>query len=100
MLRRLEGNRQIALRYALPSGVPAGGQFPDNPNGSVDDIAGICDPTGRVFGLMPHPEAYNHFTNHPDWPRLKEQQRRAGTPCPEQGAGLEIFRNAVDYFDR
>lgn len=62
----------------------------DNFNGSVDDIAGICDPTGRVFGLMPHPEAYNHRTNHPRWTR---------EDLPEEGAGLQIFRNASKYFD-
>jgi len=62
----------------------------ENPNGSVDDIAGICDPTGRVLGIMPHPEAYNHRTNHPRWTREE---------LPEEGEGLKIFRNAVRYFD-
>ena len=72
------------------------GFFPANPNGSLDDIAGICDPSGRIFGLMPHPEAYHHWTNHPDWTRVKDRCRRAGTPLPEdQTPGLTIFRNAV-----
>ena len=95
---RLIENNQVALQYALPDGKPAGGRFPENPNGSLNDIAGICDPTGRIFGLMPHPEAYNHWTNHPDWTRLKEHYRRRSEPYPQEGYGIQIFRNAVDYF--
>ncbi len=88
VLERLRANGQVALRYALCDGTPAGGKFPENPNGSVDDIAVICDPSGRVFGLMPHPEAYVDRTNHPQW------TRRA---LPEEGAGLQVFRNATAY---
>ena len=51
----------IALQYARPDGQPADGAFPENPNGSLLDIAGICDPTGRIFGLMPHPERATHL---------------------------------------
>ena len=87
ILDRLRENGQIALRYARPDGAPAAGQFPANPNGSINDIAGICDPTGRVFGLMPHPEAYLDQTNHPRWTR---------EPWREEGAGLRVFRNAVE----
>ena len=72
-VKRLEKAKQIVLRYVHPDGSPAGGSFPDNPNGSVADIAGICDPTGRIFGLMPHPEAHNDWTNHPTG-------RRSGRP--------------------
>lgn len=93
----LEEN-QVVLRYAGSEGNPAEGSFPENPNGSLEDIAGICDPTGRVFGLMPHPEAYNHWTNHPNWTRFKENYRRRGEPYPQEGCGIQIFRNAVDYF--
>jgi len=64
----------------------------------LEDIAGICDPTGRVFGLMPHPEAYNHWTNHPNWTRFKERFRRGGESYPQEGYGIQIFRNAVNYF--
>jgi len=97
-LTRLRENKQVALQYALPDGRPANGHFPDNPNGSIADIAGTCDPTGRIFGLMPHPEAYNHWTNHPDWTRRREFERRGG-PASQTGlpAGLQILRNAVDY---
>ena len=75
-------NKQVTLQYALPDGRPANGHFPENPNGSIADIAGICDPTGRIFGLMPHPEAYNHWTNHPDSTRRIELQRRGGDSLP------------------
>jgi phosphoribosylformylglycinamidine synthase I len=98
-LKRLTNNQQVALQYGLPDGRPAGQVFPDNPNGSIDDIAGICDPTGRIFGLMPHPEAYNHWTNHPDWPFLKEKLRRKGEAFPSGlTPGVKVFGNAVDYF--
>jgi phosphoribosylformylglycinamidine synthase subunit PurQ / glutaminase len=98
VIRRLEAQNQVIMRYAAPEGVPAQGAFPHNPNGSVADIAGICDPTGRIAGLMPHPEAYNHVTNHPDWTLWKEQCRRDGTELPEEGMGIQLFRNAVELF--
>ena len=62
--------------------------YPQNPNGSALSIAGLCDPSGRIFGLMPHPEAFVHFTQHPRWTREK---------LPVEGDGLKIFRNAYDY---
>jgi phosphoribosylformylglycinamidine synthase subunit PurQ / glutaminase len=99
ILHRLQENNQIVLQYATRDNQPANLAFPDNPNGSVLDIAGICDPTGRVFGLMPHPEAYNHPTNHPDWTRLKEISKRNQTPWPpETTMGLALFQNAVNFF--
>ncbi|MEE4607828.1 MAG: phosphoribosylformylglycinamidine synthase subunit PurQ [Desulfobacteraceae bacterium] len=98
VIGRLKRNHQIVLRYARPDGSPAAGRFPDNPNGSVEDIAGICDPTGRVFGLMPHPEAFNDWTNHPDWTRERERLRRAGMPLqPGETVGVRVLRNAVDH---
>ena len=72
--------RQIALCY----------QPHDNPNGSAADIAGLADPTGRVLGLMPHPERHIHATQHPQWTRRRLES--------EEGAGMQIFRNAVEYF--
>ena len=90
VLTRLREDGQVAVRYCGLDGSPANGAFPANPNGSVDDIAGICDPTGRVFGLMPHPEAFVHRTNHPRWTRES---------LPEEGAGLQVFRNAVAYVE-
>jgi len=98
VLQRIEEGRQVFIRYAGPNGKPAGGGFPHNPNGSVNDIAGICDPTGRVIGLMPHPEAYNNWTNHPNWVYHREVNRRQGKGLPEEGAGIQLFRNVVNYF--
>ena len=98
-LADLRQNNQVVIQYALPDGRPADGRFPFNPNGSLDDIAGICDPTGRIFGLMPHPEAYNHPTNHPDWTRRKEIDRhRNDSWKAEIPAGIRMLQNGVDYF--
>ncbi len=97
-LHRLVENNQRVLQYATPEGYPADGKFPVNPNGSILDIAGICDPTGRVFGLMPHPEAYHHPTNHPNWTRMKEQAKRKGEKFePGISPGLRMFQNGVEY---
>jgi len=63
--------------------------FPDNPNGSTANIAGLGDPSGRILGLMPHPERFIHATQHPQWTR-----RQLSGP----GEGIRIFRNAVEYF--
>ncbi len=100
VIDRLVQNRQVVLRYADAQGNAAEGRFPLNPNGSLMDIAGVCDPTGRIFGLMPHPEAFNHWTNHPDWTRLAENRRRQGvSPLPaEMTPGIRVFVNAVEHF--
>lgn len=91
-------NNQVVFQYADKNGNAADGKFPLNPNGSMGDIAGICDATGRIFGLMPHPEAYNHFTNHPDWVRNFEKMKRQGiTPDMERTIGIQLFKNGVDY---
>jgi phosphoribosylformylglycinamidine synthase I len=98
MLDTLVENNQVVLQYADKTGQPANGQFPLNPNGSLNDIAGICDPTGRIFGLMPHPEAYNHFTNHPDWTRDAQELKRQGKTFDAQMTiGIQLFQNGVDY---
>ena len=99
MLARLSSGNQIVLRYADDQGRPAGGNFPENPNGSLDDIAGICDATGRVFGLMPHPEAFSHPTNHPAWTRNKARSLRQGNAFPDSQLtdGLKLLKNGVDY---
>ena len=85
-------NKQIAVRYC-----DAGGHtgesvlpFPVNPNGAEGNIAGICDPSGRIFGLMPHPERFLDPTNHPAWTRQEN--------LAKHGDGLKIFQNAVAYF--
>lgn len=97
IITRLFDQRQVVFQYATPEGEPALGSFPYNPNGSLSDIAGICDPTGRILGMMPHPEAYNHATNHPEWTRRKEELKRKGLPLSEYGEGIRIFQNAVAY---
>jgi phosphoribosylformylglycinamidine synthase len=79
------------LRYASQNGTDKV-RYPDNPNGSMANIAGVCDTTGRVCGLMPHPERYIDRTQHPRWTRL-------GDELPEVGDGLGVFQNAVAYFN-
>ncbi len=96
--RKLEEGRQIALRYAFSDGRPAGGRFPYNPNGSLGDVAGICDPTGRVFGLMPHPERAFLFIQRDDWFRTADRLRREGKELPTLADGALLFQNAVAYF--
>lgn len=92
LLERLEREGCVACRYADPeTGEPAMA-FPHNPNGSLHAIAGLCDPTGRIFGLMPHPEAFLFPENHPLWTR----QALEG-PLPQAGRGLELFENAVRF---
>ncbi len=101
VIKRLINNHQVVMRYARAdgeNGKPANGHFPSNPNGSLHDIAGISDPTGRIFGLMPHPESFNHFTNHPNWTRLKEKLKREGRQINAGDTlGVRLFKNGVDY---
>jgi len=85
---RLHKEGLVALRYVRPDGAPAAGVFPFNPSGAEDDIAALCDPSGRIFGLMPHPEAFLDGMNHPEWTRLG---------LAEEGEGLALFRNAVEF---
>jgi len=88
VLAALEAAGRVVLRYTAPHGaVPA--PYPYNPNGSVDDVAAVCDATGQVCGLMPHPERHVEGTHHPQWTR-----RPPHTP----GDGLRVFQNAVAWF--
>jgi phosphoribosylformylglycinamidine synthase len=94
VLRAMVREGQIALRYQPSSGGSHVGDeapvpFPDNPNGSVANVAGVCDQTGRVLGLMPHPERHIDPTQHPRWTRGE-----AGSV----GDGLAMFENAVRFF--
>ena len=90
--RRFAREGLVACRYADPETNEPTVRFPHNPNGSVAAIAGICDPTGRVFGLMPHPEAHLFPWNHPHWTR-----RRIAGSLSAEGEGLALFRNAVAF---
>ena len=94
-LDRLNTNGQLVLRYrSLDEPVGSESQnavpFPDNPNGAEANVAGVCDTTGRVLGLMPHPERHIDPTHHPRWTRMITQ--------PDAGDGLKLFQNAVAYF--
>ena len=96
-LQTLKDNNQIALRYSK-NGQAANGEFPFNPNGSTDDIAGITDESGRVLVLMPHPERGMFNWQRDDYASLKDQARRHGTPLPDESDGLQLFQNAANYF--
>ncbi len=87
----LVAKNQIAMFYADKSGEPTD-WYPDNPNGSWNNIAGISNTKGNIMGMMPHPEAYNHYTNHPHWTRM--------TFSEEDGEGLLLFKNAYRYLNQ
>ncbi len=89
---KLISQGQLGLRYCDNSGATSDQvlPFPTNPNGAAYNVAGISDPSGRVFGLMPHPERYIDPTHHPFWTRSKQ--------LPEHGEGRAIFQNAVNFF--
>lgn len=87
----IESKKLSAVKYCDKDGNLAV-KAPENPNGSINSIAGVCDETGRVFGLMPHPEAFLSPFNSPDWP-----QQKADGKLPEEGEGVVFFRNAVEY---
>ena len=96
ILESLDRNGQLVLRYTSGAETVNGNvatesevAYPANPNGSSASVAGICDPTGRVFGLMPHPERHIDRTHHPRWTRNEGS---------DPGDGLQVFRNAVAYF--
>jgi phosphoribosylformylglycinamidine synthase len=90
VLARMETAHQVVARYVGPEGRPTTA-WPWNPNGSEGGVAGVCDPSGRLFGLMPHPDAYLYPFHHPQWTRRKLE----GT-LPDVGGGLAIFQNGVD----
>ena len=85
-VNKLTAQDQIALTYIYPNGAPANGDYPANPNGSVLDIAGICNPQGNVLGLMPHPENHIYPYQHPKWTR-----------GVKGNSGLVLFENGVKY---
>jgi phosphoribosylformylglycinamidine synthase I len=82
-LDRLQGAHQIVFRYVTADGDPP--RYPQNPNGSMGHVAGVCDPTGQVLGLMPHPERALFPWHHPDWTRRPR----------EEGDGRSLFQAAV-----
>ena len=86
ILNKITMNQQIVFKYVNEQGEETG--YPWNPNGAARNIAGICDPTGQILGMMPHPERHLEPTQHPRWTR---------NGLREFGDGFLIFRNAVDY---
>jgi len=87
IFKKLVKKGQVAFRYCKEDGTKS--EYPENPNGSFDDIAGITDVTGRILGLMPHPERHFIFENHPFWTRLEKDG--------PYGEGALVFKNGVDY---
>jgi phosphoribosylformylglycinamidine synthase subunit PurQ / glutaminase len=92
VLEQIEQGHLGVLRYADEGYEAPTMKYPLNPNGSMGAIAGLCDETGRLFGLMPHPEAYVHRLQHPRWTREES--------LPEEGMGLWLFRNAIEFIRR
>ena len=88
VLERIEARHLATLKYSHADYLAPTMEFPWNPNGAENAIAGLCDETGRLMGLMPHPEAFAHRTNHPRWTR---------EDLPEEGDGLLLFKNAAQY---
>ncbi len=99
VLNRLKKNKQIVFQYCDAQGKLTG--YPDNPNGSTENIAGICDETGRIIGLMPHPERHLFSAQHPRNWNLKARAGDGLWLCQEDGKplppGLQIFKNGVKY---
>jgi phosphoribosylformylglycinamidine synthase subunit PurQ / glutaminase len=87
-MARIAAGHLAVLQYSDADYAGPTMEFPANPNGSTDAIAALCDPTGRLMGLMPHPEAFVHYTQHPRWTR---------EALPEEGDGLILYKNAAEY---
>jgi phosphoribosylformylglycinamidine synthase subunit PurQ / glutaminase len=96
-VQKLNTNNQIALTYTAGE-MCEYLEYPANPNGSIENIAGITDETGKILGLMPHPERGMFFNQLPNWQLIKEQSIRQEKKLPTAGPGLQIFKNAVKYF--
>jgi len=90
--RRVVEGGHVAFRYVTAEGGRPG--YPENPSGSIDDVAGLVDQSGRVLGLMPHPERALFGLHHPDWTGRTSSAHEAG---PDEGDGARLFRNAVEH---
>jgi phosphoribosylformylglycinamidine synthase I len=89
LLQKLYENDMVVLRYCRKNGDEAKGKYPINPNGSFNDIAGICNRDGTIYGMMPHPERAFYWWQQPDW--TKQQS------MPQYGDGKLIFESLLDY---
>ncbi|MFH0875297.1 MAG: phosphoribosylformylglycinamidine synthase subunit PurQ [archaeon] len=97
ILYRIMKNNHYFAQYIDPVTKIPTMNYPLNPNGAINAIAGLCDETGRIFGMMPHPEAYLLFENHPHWTRLRRELKDQGKEVPKYGEGVKIFKNIVNY---
>ncbi len=97
-LSKITENNQIAVQYIKPDGRPANGDFPYNPNGSVADIAGITDQSGKILAIMPHPERGMFSWQRDDYHEQKDIAQRNGDKLAEKADGIKLFENAAAYF--
>lgn len=97
-LKKIKQKKMVAFTYCREDMSPANGEYPYNPNGALEDIAGITSANKKVLGMMPHPERAMEFLNLYDWPLVKEQARREGRPVPKESPNMQIFKNIVEYF--
>jgi phosphoribosylformylglycinamidine synthase len=88
VIEQINGQHQSPMAYINPETGEATEQYPYNPNGTAGGMAALSDSTGRLFGMMPHPEAFVHRTHHPQWTRRE---------IPLEGDGLILFKNAINY---
>lgn len=97
VINKIKKKNLVALRYVRGK-MCQYQNLEANPNGSIDNIAAISDESGRILGMMPHPERAIFFHHLPNWSWLKEKYEREGERVPEFGPGLKIFRNGINYF--
>lgn len=93
LLQKIENDGLVAFRYINCDGKPTQ-EYPANPNGALNAIAGICDPTGRIFGLMPHPEKFVEITQHPNWRRMNSKKLVSPRGGPD---GLIFFEAIINF---
>src|SRR3989344_5455198 len=98
-LKKIKKNNQIALKYHKGE-ICEYQNLPANPTGTLEDIAGITNKSGKILGIMPHPERGMFFTHLPQWTFLKEKYKRQGKKIPKYTKALQIFKNAVEYFNK
>lgn len=103
--RKKVNENHVLLRYAVPGTTEIAEDFPHNPNGSVDGIAGLVNTDGNIFAHMAHPEVSIYFSRDPSWFEVKDRLRRKGIKAVNlnenmlEGVGLQVFENIVKYFE-
>lgn len=99
ILKKMQQDGHIVARYIKSGGSPAAGEFPFNPNGSMDDIAAMTDKSGRVLAIMPHPERGMFNWQRDDFDYLKDSAQRKSSTLSETADGMSLFQNAAEYFE-